>query len=52
MWQQYTNGILGLYVLVHPFLGLTGQTNVWVLVTVGVVIAALGFWGAAEKKKA
>lgn len=49
MWQQWVNGILGLYVLVHPFLGLSGQTEVWVLVIVGAVVAALGFWGAAEK---
>lgn len=48
MWQQWVNGILGLWVLIVPFLGLTGQAYVWTLAVTGIVIAVLGFWGAGE----
>jgi hypothetical protein len=48
MWQQWTNGILGLWVVIVPFLGLTGQQNAWTLVVTGLVVAILGFWGATE----
>ncbi|HVW66669.1 MAG TPA: SPW repeat protein [Candidatus Peribacteraceae bacterium] len=48
MWQQWVNGILGLWVLITPFLGLTGQAYIWTLVITGIVIAVLGFWGAGE----
>lgn len=48
MWQQWINGILGLWVILVPFLGLTTSALMWTLVVTGVVIAVLGFWGAAE----
>ena len=48
MWQNITNGIIGLGVIALAFLGLTGTTLVWTLVLAGVVIAILGFWGAAD----
>lgn len=44
MWQQWVNGILGLWVLLLPFIGLTDTTT---LVVTGIVIAVLGFWGAS-----
>lgn len=47
MWQQWVNGILGLWVIVVPFLGLTGTQNTWTLAVTGIVIAVLGFWGAS-----
>ena len=46
MWQDWTNGVLGLCVIVAAFLGLTGTTLTWTLVVLGVVIAVVGFWGA------
>ena len=48
MWQQWVNGILGLWVIVVAFLGFTGNTLMWTLVITGVVVAILGFWGAYE----
>ncbi len=46
MWQQWVNGVLGLWVIIMPFTGV--NTNTVVIVT-GVVIAILGFWGALQK---
>lgn len=48
MWQQWINGILGLWVIVVPFLGLTDVQLSWTLSISGLAIAILGFWGAAE----
>ncbi len=49
MWQQWANGILGLWVILVPFLGFTAEVTMWVLVVTGVVIAVLGFWGGGEQ---
>lgn len=48
MWQQWVNVILGLWVIMVPFLGMTNSGFTWSLVISGVVIAALGLWGASE----
>jgi hypothetical protein len=48
MWQHWVNGILGLLVVVLPFLGLDAVTMTWTLAVTGIVIAILGFWGAGE----
>jgi hypothetical protein len=45
MWQSWINGILGLWVIITPFVG---AANTTVLVITGVVIAILGFWAAAS----
>ena len=47
MWQDWINGILGIWVIVIAFLGLTGSAFTWTVVVTGVVIAILGFWAAA-----
>lgn len=47
MWQQWINGILGLWVIIMPFIG--GADTKTVVVVTGVVIAILGFWGAFQK---
>ncbi len=44
MWQDWVNGILGLWVILLPFIGMTDQTT---LIITGIVIAVLGFWAAA-----
>ncbi len=49
MWQAWINGILGLWVIVIPFVGATSTTT---LVITGIIIAILGFWAAASKKSA
>ncbi len=46
MWQQWVNGILGLWVIIMPFTGVETKT---VVIVTGVVIAILGFWGALQK---
>lgn len=46
MWQHWVNAVLGLWVIVLAFLGLTGTTMMWTLVITGVVVAVLAFWGA------
>ena len=48
MWQDWTNGILGLVIVGVAFAGLTGVTLLWTLAAVGAVVAAVGFWGAME----
>jgi hypothetical protein len=48
MWQDWLNGILGIWVIVIAFLGLTGSSLEWTLVVTGVVVAVLGFWAAGS----
>ncbi|MDE2078799.1 MAG: hypothetical protein KGI73_00245 [Patescibacteria group bacterium] len=48
MWQDWVTGVLGVWVLLIPFVGADSTT---VLVVTGVVIAALGFWSAMGGKK-
>jgi len=51
MWQQWLNGILGLWLVVLPFLNLgTGNALTWTLIVSGALVAALGFWGALERQ--
>jgi len=47
MWQQWVNGILGIWVIIAPWLGLSYYSLAWVMVVTGIIIAILGFWGAA-----
>ena len=48
MWQDWLNGILGLWVILLPFINLTDTTT---LVITGIVIAVLGFWAASMGNK-
>lgn len=48
MWQQWVNGILGIWLVILPFLGFAADTLNTILIITGVVIAVLGFWGATE----
>lgn len=48
MWQQWTNAILGLAVIIVPFLGLAAGTFTWILAILGIAIAVLALWGAQE----
>lgn len=45
MWQDWVNGILGLWVILIPFVGADSMTT---LVITGIIIAVLGFWAAAS----
>ncbi len=46
-WQQWINGILGLWLIVVALIGLS--TSATTLVVTGIVIAIVGFWGAAMR---
>jgi len=49
MWQTWVNGILGLWVILIPFLNLSLSVERTVLIITGIVVAALGFWAASGK---
>jgi len=51
MWQNWLNGILGLWILISPFFGLSESAMTTNLVIVGIVVAVLGFWSAGMGKK-
>ncbi len=51
MWQEWIDGILGLWVLISPFLGFTTDQMTTNLVIVGIVMAVSGFWGAAQYRQ-
>jgi uncharacterized membrane protein len=46
MWQQWVNGILGIWLIIVPYLGFSTSTETTVIVITGIVVAILGFWGA------
>lgn len=48
MWQQWVNAFLGLWVLITPFFRWSPSGLTTNLVITGIVIAILGFWGAAS----
>lgn len=48
MWQQWVNTLLGIWIIVLAFLGLTGSTLMWTLIVTGVIVAVLGLWSAAS----
>lgn len=50
MWTQWVNLILGLAVIVVPFLGVTGASLTWTLVILGAVVAILSLWGAVREQ--
>lgn len=50
MWTQWVNGILGLWVLISPFLGFTAGGLMTNLVVSGIIIALLGFAGAMQEQ--
>ncbi len=53
MWQQWVNALLGLWVIVVPFLGLDSASLMWTLVVTGIVIAGLSLWsvGATSSER-
>jgi len=46
MWQHWVNALLGLWIIVLAFLGMSGGTLTWTLVITGLVVAVLALWGA------
>ncbi|MFQ6618209.1 MAG: hypothetical protein ACE5QV_05920 [Fidelibacterota bacterium] len=47
MWQGWSNGILGLWLIISGFV-VALQTPVN-LITVGIVVSVLGFWSGLKK---
>ncbi len=52
MWKNWTNGVLGLLVILVPFINFSLAVERTVLIFLGIAIAVLGFWGTAVEKKA
>lgn len=50
MWQNWVNGVLGLWVIVAQFIGLDSGTMQTLMVITGAIVAILAFWNAAGKK--
>jgi hypothetical protein len=50
MTTQWLNGILGLWVIISPFIGFTPGGMTANLVIVGIAVALLGFGGAAYEQ--
>lgn len=48
MWQNWINAILGLWIILSSFLGMSADAMITNLVIVGIVVAILGFWGAYD----
>jgi hypothetical protein len=46
MWQHWINAILGLWIMLSNFMGMSSDAMTTNLMVVGAVIAVLGFWGA------
>lgn len=49
MWQQWVNAVLGLAIIVVPFLGLTSTSLMWTLIVGGLAVAILALWGASQE---
>jgi hypothetical protein len=47
MWQNYTNAVLGLVLIVVAFTSLAAASLVWTVGIIGAVIFALGLWGGS-----
>lgn len=48
MWKHWTNGVLGLWIIIMPYLGFTNGVHQMLMVISGVAIAVLAFWSASE----
>ncbi|HVS79750.1 MAG TPA: SPW repeat protein [Candidatus Paceibacterota bacterium] len=48
MWQQWVNFILGLWIIVSAYAGMTGAALTTNLLVVGVLVAILALWGALQ----
>ena len=52
MWQNYTNAVLGLVLIVVAFTSLAAASLVWTVGIIGAVIFALGLWGGSADSSA
>lgn len=49
MWKNWVLGVLGLWVILMPFLGLHPTLMRTIYIVTGIAIAVLGFWSATSK---
>jgi hypothetical protein len=42
-WKGWTNGVLGLWLLLAPFLGISAKGHYWNDLIVGIIVAVVGF---------
>lgn len=49
MWMQWTNAVLGLWLITVPFLNFSTIGLTWALVLTGMAIAILAVWGAGAE---
>ncbi len=47
MWQQWLNGILGIWTAIASWSYMGASTGRTLLIITGIIVAILGFWGAA-----
>lgn len=48
MWQQWTNVLLGLWIIASPFLFDNADSLSTNLIVSGLIVGALALWGALE----
>ena len=51
MWQNWVNGILGLWLILMGFLGLPASFSRVLLIITGIIVAILGFWAGSSGVK-
>ncbi|QQG42442.1 MAG: hypothetical protein HYW15_02950 [Candidatus Giovannonibacteria bacterium] len=51
MWKQWTSGILGLLIMLLPYLSFPWGAHKITLFILGVGVAVLSFWSASEKEE-
>ena len=47
MWQQWINGILGIWTIIAAWTYMAAGTGRTVLIITGIVVAILAFWSAS-----
>lgn len=52
MWQNWVNGILGLWVMLLGFLGFPAFLSRILLIITGIIIFVLSFWSTSAVSKA
>ncbi|MBI4114583.1 MAG: hypothetical protein HY445_01940 [Candidatus Niyogibacteria bacterium] len=49
MWKNWLLGILGLWIILLPFLGLNLTLARTLFIITGIAVAVLGFWAATSR---
>jgi len=50
MWKNWILGVLGLWVILMPFLGMPLTLMRTIFIVTGIAIAVLGFWSATSHR--